>query len=230
MIYGLVPVGGKGTRLSLPFPKELLPQKGFDFYNPLMNHVVEKMRIAGAGRIVFVHGTQPKAGIVQHFNDTNRMLHLTQTTPGFATVLADFYNYIQPEDGDDVLFGLPDSVFEGNPFPLMLQTNGVVCGLFNTDPYTRVDRLSKADDQVFEVKAPKTEHNQNWFWGCLKFDGRDLRRVMDERMLEETQEVGAILNRFSGKTYVQGESYLDLGTWANYNRYLTLYGDPDAQD
>lgn len=227
MIYGLIPVGGKGTRLSLPFPKELLPQKGFNFFNPVINHVVEKMRLAGAERIVFVHGSGVKGGIVDHFSD---QIHITQITPGFATVLGDFHRHISPQWDDQILFGLPDSVFEGNPFPRMLEQPGVVCGLFSTDPYTKVDRLSKNNEQTFEVKAPKTEHNQNWFWGVLKFDGKALHRIMAEKMLDDTKEVGVVLNQFSDKQYVRGESYLDLGTWDNYNRYLTFYGDPHAED
>ena len=227
MIYGLVPCGGKGLRLGLPFPKELLPQKGRDHYAPLIDHVVEKMRIAGAHRIVFVHGTSMKDGIVNHYPDQT---HIGQNKPGFATVLGDFYEHCCPGPDDQILFGLPDTIFEGNPFPQMLRARGVVCGLFNTDPYTRVDRLSKQDDQIFEVKAQKTEHNQSWFWGCIKFDGEALRTIMSKRMLDQTTEVGDILNQIPGKIYVRGESYLDTGTWANYNRYLTLYGGDDAQD
>ena len=58
--YGLVPVGGKGLRLSLPFSKEMLPQKNYDYYNPLINHVVEKMLLAGVEIVYFIHGEEFK--------------------------------------------------------------------------------------------------------------------------------------------------------------------------
>lgn len=216
MIYGLLPVGGKGTRLGLPFPKELLPQKGFDHYNPIINHVVQKMRDGGAETICFVHGSEVKKGIVDfYFED----MHITQRTPGFATVLKDMYEFQNLKDNDTVLFGLPDSIFEGNPFEQMVEHPGIVCGLFNSDPYTKVDRLDKENDQFFEVKSQKHESNQNWFWGVLKFDGSDIRHMVETGLLDRYTEVGDILNQYD-KTYVYADSYLDLGTWDNYNRYL----------
>ena len=56
MIYGLVPIGGKGTRLGLTFSKEMLPQKGFLHFNPISNHLVSAMKEAGAEEIIFIHG------------------------------------------------------------------------------------------------------------------------------------------------------------------------------
>lgn len=223
MIYGLVPVGGKGVRLSLPFPKELLPQKGFDYYNPLANHIVEKMRIAGADKIVFVHGVEMKAGIVQHFADTRRMIHLTQTKPGFATVLGDFYEYISPGPSDVILFGMPDTVFEGNPFPEMVEQEGLVCGLFTTVPESAVDRLL-LDGSGFQVKTPKTSVNSDHFWGTIKFMGEHVASIVERGLLEKTSEVGEVLNSLP-KSYVFGGEYADLGTWGNYNRYLNSQKD-----
>jgi hypothetical protein len=40
-----------------------------------------------------------------------------------------------------------------------------------------------------------------------------------EKMFDLYSEVGTIINQYA-KTYVYGNSYLDLGTWHNYNRYL----------
>jgi hypothetical protein len=220
MIYGLLPVGGKGMRLALPFPKELLPQKGFNRYNPIINHVVGKMEDAGAERIVFVHGEEFKEGIRSHYSGPN-YIHIKQTKPGFAMVLKDFVDAIPLKDEDIVLFGLPDSIFEGNPFRDMVLKDGIVCGLFFSDPYAKVDRLSKTEP-VFQVKTAKHDDNQNWFWGVLKFGSTDLKRIMFDRMLEQHTEIGDILNHYP-KSFVHGDTYLDLGTWYSYNRYLTLF-------
>ena len=112
MIYGLVPVGGKGLRLGLPFPKELLPQKGFLEYKPLIAHTTEKMEEVGARVIYFIHGTELKQGIVDYYSDTAKYVHIIQKTPGFANVFEDFYDACDFKKDDQVLFGLPDSVYE----------------------------------------------------------------------------------------------------------------------
>ena len=217
MIYGLIPVGGKGTRLSLPYSKEMLPQKNYDFFNPVINHIVEKMEMAGAEKIFMVHGKNYKTDITQHFVDS-KYDHIIQTKTGFANVIGDFLEYL-PElrDKDKVLFGLPDSVFDGNPFIEMLMCESITCGLFKTDKNTKVDRLSNTGN--FEVKSSKNENNKEWFWGVLKFDGSDIKKIVNDGMLEKHTEIGHILNEYELK-YVKGQSYLDLGTWSNYNRYL----------
>lgn len=227
MIYGLIPIGGKGTRLSLPFAKEMLPQKNYDHYNPVVNHVVEKMLLAGAQCIVFVHGTEFKQTVVDYFSHS-QYKHLKQSTTGFANVIRDFRQHTDVDPQDQVLFGLPDSVFDQNPFVEMLHIKGIVCGLFVTTPQTAVDRLTDTQDQ-FDVKAKKTNHNQDWFWGILKFDGINIDQMIADDMFEKHVEIGHILNHYP-KSLVYGQSYLDLGTWPSYNRYLSVSENFDHRE
>ena len=217
MIYGLIPVGGKGTRLGLPFSKEMLPQKGFDYYNPIINHVVEKMQLAGASKIVFVHGYKFKKDVLVHFNKDEH-IHVMQQKLGFANVIHDLYTSQDLKDDDKILFGLPDSVFDQNPFVKMLQSSGIVCGLFKTTKNSKVDRLQ---DNKFLVKSVKTQETSDWFWGILKFDGVDIRNLITSNAFDTYSEIGDILNTSDDLKFVHGERYLDLGTWNNYNRYLT---------
>lgn len=216
MIYGLVPVGGKGTRLSLPYSKEMLPQKDYDYFNPVVNHTVEKMELAGAEVVVFVHGEEFKADVRAHFSG-HRYMHIRQDVPGFAGVLKDFWTQVRPEPQDRVIFGLPDTVYDGNPFVEMLHCPGICCGLFTTDDDTKVDRLRP--DGSFDVKSPKCESNSREFWGVLKFDAENLARMVERGDFEADSEIGNILNRYE-KGFVSASGYLDLGTWVNYNRYL----------
>lgn len=219
MIYGLIPVGGKGTRLALPYSKEMLPQKHYDYYNPVINHTVEKMILAGASSIYMVHGTELKKDIVAFYKDNPRVFHVIQKTPSFAGVLSDFVAakaafkaWLNPED--KVLFGLPDSVYNNNPFVEMLTIDGIVCGLFKSDDNLKVDRPSVENNNIFQVKTAKNDYNMEWFWGVLKFDGSNLLN-----MVVDNTEIGYLLNR-EEKTYVYGNEYIDLGTWLGYNKYM----------
>ena len=222
MIIGLIPVGGKGVRLGLPYSKEMLPQKSYDFYNPVINHLVEKMELAGAEQIVFVHGLEYKEDIVNHFDDDSfgdfpKYVHIRQSSVGFANVISDFWNQVETHDGDKVIFGLPDSVFNVNPFVEMINEPGIVAGLFTTEPNTKVDRLR---GELFEIKAPKTEFNSDWFWGVLKFDIENITKMVEDEIFDNVSEIGDILNYYGFKT-INGDKYLDLGTWSGYNKYLT---------
>lgn len=218
MIYGLIPIGGKGTRLGLPYSKEMLPQKNFDYFNPLVNHIVEKMKLAGAEKIYFIHGTEFKKDVRQYFDEEN-FIHVLQDNLGFANVILDFYNKSNINDNDKVIFGLPDSVFEENPFIQLIDKKGIVTGLFVTDDITQVDRLDN-EERNFQIKTPKSEKNLNVFWGILKFDGENIKRMIEDDVFKSYTEIGDILNLYE-KTHVRCKSYLDLGTWKNYNRYIS---------
>ena len=217
MTYGLVPVGGKGLRLSLPFSKEMLPQKNYDYYNPLVNHVIEKMLLAGVEKVYFIHGEEFKEDLKDFYKE-NKFIHVLQKSVGFANVIEDFYKVAKPEDKDKILFGLPDSIFNKNPFVRLLNEGGIVCGLFETQDCSKVDRLD-LDKEHFQVKTEKNDSNLNLFWGVLKFDGGDIRRIIEDKCLDRTSEVGEILN-FYPKRFINCGDYLDLGTWENFNKYL----------
>ncbi len=220
MIYGIIPVGGKGVRLGLPFSKEMLPQAGFGFYNPILDHMVSKMKDAGAEIIIFVHGKDVKQDIADHYNGC-RFVHIKQAEPSFAGCLKDFFYQVNPKDEDTVIFGLPDSIFEGNPFLELVKKRGVACGLFKTLPSTKVDRLAKMENcghRWFSVKTTLNQEVTDWFWGILKFDGSDIRQMINARMFDRFTEIGHILSLYD-KELVYAGSYIDLGTWENLNEY-----------
>lgn len=219
MVIGVIPVGGKGLRLGLPFSKEMLPQKNFDFYNPVINHVVSKMELAGAEEIFFIHGNIIKRDIAQYYSNS-KYVHLTQDTPNFAGILEVFYNSIKDIDtynNCEILFGLADSNFDDNPFLEMLRNEGIVCGLFETHPQTKVDRVIKGTKK-FQIKSEKNDTNSNYFWGLLKFDMNSLSKLVKETDFSKTTEIGDMLNNCE-KTFVYCGRFLDLGTWTNLNTY-----------
>lgn len=217
MIHGLIPIGGKGLRLGLPYSKEMLPQKNFDVYNPVVNHLVQKMLLAGAECITFVHGLEYKDDVKEYFS-SSQYNHILQSKLGFANVIKDFGEYQYLTKGDKILFGLPDSIFNSNPFIEMLNVPGIVCGCFTTDDYSKVDRLD-LDSNFFQIKTPKTSNNQNKFWGVIKFEFEDIKLMLDDKVFDTTSEIGDLLNKYGFK-FVEGEQYIDLGTWEGYNRYL----------
>jgi glucose-1-phosphate thymidylyltransferase len=217
LIIGVIPIGGQGTRLGLTFSKEMLPQKNFDYYNPISNHLVSKMLEAGAEKILFVHGFSMKTDVVNFYTNKN-FIHIKQTKTGFANVLREAItsNFIRASDS--IIFGMPDTIFEGNPFTDLVQEPAICCALFLTDDKSKVDRL-KLDSNSFSIKSEKDTTLSDYFWGVLKFDAESLLLADSKNLFDEYTEVGQLLN-YLGFTYKKFNKYIDLGTWPNYNRYL----------
>jgi adenylate cyclase class IV len=110
-------------------------------------------------------------------------------------------------------------VFDRNPFVEMLYLPGIVCGLFQTDRHTKVDRLDSTGKN-FQVKVKQSKDNSEWFWGVLKFDTENIQTIINNCDLDKYSEIGNILNQYQ-KQFVNGNNYLDLGTWTDYNKYLS---------
>lgn len=221
MIYGIIPVGGVGSRLALPFPKELLPLKGYNYYYPVCKMTVDKMIEAGCQQIYFIHGKDTKNEIKNYFNSQN-FYHINNQSPQFSKTITCFMENVKLDKEDIILYGLPDSYYDGNLFPKLLTAYGAVCGLFVTNPYSKVDRIN-VDTGLLDVKSEKTINNSDLFWGVLKFDYNSM--LLYKQILENTEEseLGNVLNKISFKTVTENKNYIDLGTWPSLNEYWSKY-------
>ncbi len=210
MIYGCVPVGGNGSRLGLPFSKEMLPMIGLNFYKPISMHVIEKMKLAGCQTIFFVHGTEYKKDILDYYSDPS-YIHLTQLKNS-AFVLNEILKILK---NGTLLYGLPDTVFQGNPFIESLKIQGNVSFIFKTNNNNlKLDRINS--NNKFDVKSIKTKKNKKLFWGAAKFD-------IESMLLDcSGDELGEYLNLLN-TSYLYCNKYLDIGTWESYQDYCKNY-------
>ena len=81
--------------------------------------------------------------------------HFIQKTEGFANVLREFLFNVPIHKNDKVLFGMPNTVFRGNPFREMLEYNGIACGIFTTNDESKFDGYLSAKNSC------KTAQNFN---------------------------------------------------------------------
>ena len=223
MIYGIVPVGGSGSRLGLPFPKELLPLKGYDHYYPVCKYTVDNMIAAGCEKIYFIHGSETKQMIKDYF-DGKEFYNINNNSPMFSRTIICFLDNVDIEEGDTVLYGLPDSYYVENIFNDLVKSSGLVCGLFETIDQLKVDRLLTNEDK-FDVKSTKNDNNLNLFWGTIKFDYTSLKDYLKFFIETEESEVGNIINNLSFGV-VKSSFYIDLGTWNSLNMYWS--GDSEG--
>lgn len=215
MIYGIIPVGGVASRLSIPFPKELMPLKGHTQYYPVSKLTVDNMISAGCDAIYFIHGKEYKQQIVDYYNG-DKFFHIQNFDASFSEVINCFFKHVKISEDDKILFGLPDSFYKGNPFTKLINIEGLCCGLFKTFDVVKVDRLNK--DNKFDVKSEKTENNSNLFWGVIKFDYFSINKYVNLLQTSIEKEVGNIINSMQF-SYVIEDFYFDLGTWDSLNKY-----------
>lgn len=216
MIYGIVPVGGKGTRLGLPFSKELLPIKGYDYYYPVCKYTVDNMLDAGCDKVYFIHGKEFKKEILEMFYADN-YYHIKNLSDRQSDVFGCFFKKILPKKDDIYLYGLPDSYYEDNIFIDIKDIDGLALGMFEVDDDSKVGRLDS--DNRF-IKSVKMENTDNRCWGLLKMNFEVLSKLsfMLEENIDAELEIESFLNEFNFTT-INGGNYWDLGTWKIINKY-----------
>jgi len=151
-VIGLLPAGGRGTRVDpLPCSKELFPigfrrVDGQDEMRPkvVSHYLLEKMRTAGIRRVYFIL-RQGKWDIPTYFGDGSildmDLAYLMMRVPlGTPYTLDQAYSFVQDRI---VAFGFPDIIFDGDDVFVKLLDHqkttkaDVVLGLFPVkEPWT----------------------------------------------------------------------------------------------
>jgi NDP-sugar pyrophosphorylase family protein len=165
-IVGVVPAAGYATRLQpLGGSKEVLPIKG----KPVMDHLVERMRVGGATRVRVVTRAE-KHDVIQHAGEIGAETVLGNPETVSDSILAGTAGL---GDDDIVLIGFPDTLWEpGDGYvPLVRAVTAgceVALGLFRIDPAD----LPRSDVVVFGPESsiagidikPATPRSE-WIWG-----------------------------------------------------------------
>jgi hypothetical protein len=214
-VVGVIPVGGNAVRLGLPksMTKCMIPSGIGNTYTPIADHTVNKMLSAGADCLVFVHGEGFKDDVCEYYNTS---YHVDGARTFASTILA-AHNLLNG-NYSRIIFGMPDTVFESNPYSILAKGRSTVCALFRTNnDELRVDRLD-VERKCFHVKSPKTDKNTHRFWGALGFDKLQVDQWVSDNLFTVHSEVGMIINQSKFETFGNDE-YHDLGTWDEVRKY-----------
>jgi len=219
MIYGIVPVGGKGTRLNLPFDKELLPLLGYNNYYPVCQFTVDKLLEAECDYIYFIHGVEFKQIILNTYNDS-KFIHIKNIGHRQSEVFSSFVNNVEINKNDIILYGLPDTIYdENNPFIKMKEMSGLVCGMFDIEDHLIVGRINS--DSIKFTKSNLKEKLSNKCWGVLKIDEKNIKEFNRLLMSNLNYEVEDLLNS-TDFSLIEFGKYWDLGTWKSINEYYKI--------
>jgi glucose-1-phosphate thymidylyltransferase len=164
-IAGVIAAAGYATRLQpLSCSKEMLPING----RPVMDYVIDRMRIAGCTEVRVV--TRPeKTDVIAHADEIGATVILAHPkTPGESFVVG--MAGLAPED--IVLIGWPDTLWEPEDgyVPLVQaveEGREIALGLFETPDLERSDVLSFDDSgRITGIHIKPANPPSSWIWGC----------------------------------------------------------------
>lgn len=245
-VIGLIPAAGKGTRLNLPYPKELYPVIRDNRYKPLAQFVVENFLASGVRDIVFVIN-ETKHQLIGYFGSgrrfgcrfsyvvqENESLVNSSTSPGLAHALDSAYHLIC---GKTVLFGMADTLMQPmNVFQHLLEgarpEDQVMLGLFDV---SRPEKFGMVDldssGKVNRIIDKPEQTHLHYAWGCVAWRPAFTEHLHDSVVNKEISDFATIMNRglsegmsFRGIVLPDGQ-YADLGTYEEIAELEQKYRD-----
>ncbi len=187
--------------------------------------LVERMIHAGADRICFVISPE-KTDIIPYFarhRAASRFCYVVQEQPrGLCDAL--FRGLHVMREGEDVLVGLPDTVW----FPVdgfsSLPASELAFLLFPVNDPWRFDAvLTDAEGRVTEIQVKLAAPATRWVWGAFRMPARTLRALhaLWSEPGRGDEYVGTLVNAYirrgGGAVGIKrGERYFDVGTVEGY--------------
>ena len=242
--WGIVPAAGLGTRIQpLAFSKELLPvgmRRDGETERPraVCEYLLERMVAGGATRICFVI-SPAKTDIMNYFGgeiEGASICYAIQPNPsGLCDALFTALPFVAP--GDDVLVGLPDTIwFPRNGFA-QLPSRAFSFLLFPVDRPQLFDAVVTDDaGGVREVQVKQPDASTKWVWGAFKLPAEELADLHQlwQRRSRQDQYIGTLVNAHlshGGKVgaVLRGEKYVDVGTLHGYREAVRLLSRDDGE-
>ena len=243
-VWGIIPAAGVGTRIQpLAFSKELLPvgtRRDGDTERPraVSEYLLDRMLLAGASRICFVI-SPAKTDIMNYFGgqiSDAAICYAIQSNPsGLCDAIFSALPFISP--GDDVLVGLPDTVwFPENGFRA-LPARSFSFLLFPVSKPELFDAVVTDDrDRVLEVQVKRANASTNWVWGAFRLPAEDLANLHKLWLQRDRQDqyIGTLVNEYirrGGRVAAvrRGERYVDVGTLHGYREAVKVLSKDDRQ-
>lgn len=240
-MWGVIPAAGKGSRIQpLAFSKELLPvgsriDDGSERPLAVSEYLVERMIAGGANRICFVV-SPGKTDILEYYGSkvySADVCYTVQTQPlGLCDALFRALPFIA--EGEQVLFGLPDTVWFPEDGYTYLPDNILSFLLFPVDCPESFDAVATDDHgHVLRIEVKQAQPSTRWVWGAFKMPTHiflDLHRLWLERGRSD-EYFGTLVNAWllRGEQALgvhAGERYVDVGTVHGYRQAIHLLGAP----
>jgi glucose-1-phosphate thymidylyltransferase len=232
-MWGIIPAAGRGTRMRpLGFSKELLPvgsriSEGKECPLAVSEYLLQRMLLGGADKLCFVISST-KSDILEYFGGSYEGAEVVYAVQPEANGLCDAIFRAAPfvASGDDILIGLPDTIW----YPEAAYRDVPACGLgFILFPVERPEFFDavvlEGEQRVREIQVKRANPDSHWVWGAIKVSARvfeELRQLWFVRNRED-EYLGTLVNAYierGGKAdgFKIGTSYSDVGTPSGYRQ------------
>src|SRR5690348_3889759 len=243
-IWGIVPAAGLGTRIQpLAFSKELLPvgtRRDGETERPraVCEYLLERMLEGGATRICFVISPN-KTDIINYFGGQigkASICYAIQSNPtGLCDAVFTALPFMSP--GDDVLVGLPDTVWFPKTGFTFLPARSFSFLSFPVEKPELFDAVV-ADERgrVEEIQVKTTLARTKWVWGAFKIPAEELSALRDLWLArgKKDQYLGTLVNDYLSRggqawSIQKGQKYVDVGTLHGYREAVQLLSKGDRE-
>jgi glucose-1-phosphate thymidylyltransferase len=242
--WGIVPAAGQGSRMQpLAFSKELLPvgsraEGNSERPRAVSEYLLERLVLGGATRICFVI-SPGKSDILEYYGGhvfTADVFYAVQPRPAG---LCDAVFRAAPliGGGDDVLVGLPDTIWYPPDALAQLPPDPVSLLCFPVDHPQCFDAVVATDEgRVEEIQVKQNDARSHWVWGAFRLSGQafhDLHALWQEPGRSD-EYIGTLINAYlarGGRASAAriGTAYVDVGTVSGYREAVQLLGrTPEA--
>jgi dTDP-glucose pyrophosphorylase len=241
--WGIVPAAGAGSRIQpLAFSKELLPVgsrlvEGTERPRAVSEYLVERMLAGGADRLCFVI-SPGKSDIVEYWGGevaSARICYAVQPRPaGLCDALFRALPFVS--DGDELLVGLPDTVWFPAEGFRALPARGLSFLLFPVAHPELFDAVVHGPDgAVREIQVKQPRPATRWIWGAFRTSGGILAELhaLWRARGEADAYLGTLVNAWlaaggSARAFPAGDAYVDVGTLHGWHEALALLRERGA--
>ncbi len=238
-MWGIIPAAGAGSRIQpLAFSKELLPvgsraeANGVERPRAVSEYLVERMIRGGAEKLCFVI-SPGKADILAYFGSRvwgAEIAYVVQPAPGGLCDALFRAVPLIPEDDEDVLIGLPDTIWAPGDGFCQMPAGELSFLLFPVERPELFDAVvTDADGLVEEIEVKRVGARSKWIWGAVRMPGRvfhALHRLWSEQGRGD-EYLGTLVNEWlrrggQARGVRAGRAYVDVGTLHGYRAAVRL--------
>ncbi len=240
-VWGILPAAGRGSRMQpLAFSKELLPvgtrievhtEGTVERPRAVSEYLLERMIRAGATRFCFVI-SPGKSDILEYYGASFGGVPIVYVVQPAPAGLCDAIFCSAPliRDGEDILLGLPDTVWLPENGLALLPSGTLAFLLFPVDRPQFFDAVMlDASGAVERIEVKQERPASNLVWGAVRMPGgvfHALRALWLEPARRD-EYLGTLVNAWLARGgravgVAAGTHYVDTGTPHGFREALRL--------